>query len=503
MIRNDVLATLFFALTLIGGLATFSYQDRQATLRAAEAWTSSVSRMMGAHAESAIESAASRAADIKTMVAAWNFEDNAQAYAIFHEMHAATSSPTIGAVAVVDANGISRLNSFGFPSAKVDVSARPYYREHRSGNVGPLILGDDTPGPISGEHRFTYTEAVRNEAGELHAIIVIIIFNRIFNGLYTEVATWPAARATLYNDRGDVLARMHDEAPGTAEYVADLLDHARLEPMGVAVIHDGDEHRLASWNKVEGPVVLIANTSQDVSSALSGWWGRTLTLGLVGLALLTSFALQMRTMRHAKVATETADFYRTSVAEVHHRVKNALQLSISMLNIRSRAHQDPEVKALLTKLAGQLAAIAELQDLLQHDTSLHEVDLCDLMERLCSHLRKAATGRTIIFRTSEEFCRMETGRATYTAIIANELLTNAMKHARNNITLLLECEDDHVLLTVSDDGSGLPDGFVPTAQDGFGLRAIAMIAERIGGTISMENGRNGGVVANLKLPVTG
>ena len=144
-----------------------------------------------------------------------------------------------------------------------------------------------------------------------------------------------------------------------------------------------------SWSRIDGAVPVAASSSQDIEAALGEWRWRAAGLALLTALLSAGFAVFLRSVREARVAAQNAEFYRAAVAEVHHRVKNALQLTISMMNLRSRAAPDPETRSLLESLSGQLVAVAGIQELLQHDTSLRTVDICRLMESLCLHLERA------------------------------------------------------------------------------------------------------------------
>ena len=77
-----------------------------------------------------------------------------------------------------------------------------------------------------------------------------------------------------------------------------------------------------------------------------------------------------------------------------------------------------------------------------------------------------------------------------------------MKHARERILLTLDCDDSQVVMTVTDDGAALPDGFDMDGQGGFGLRVVHMIAERIGGVITLGRSADGMTRAVLTMPRT-
>lgn len=501
--KQDRAAIAFFAVSLGVTLGSLAYVDRERTLIRARESTRSVAHLMAAHAGAAIGEAASRVDEVAPIVAAWDLEDQEVARDIFERMNAAAVSPSIGAIGVINLEGISLVNSWKFPSEPASVAERDFFVNHLAGDDGPIIDGDRNPGPISGRERFTYSRLVRNAEGDPHAIIVVGIFSDTFNALYAEAANWPAARANLFTLQGEILARMQGEAPVADGYFEAVVDSARARQNGSTIIDDGTGQRLVSWARVEGTVPVAASSSQDIEAALREWRWRAAGLAMLTLLLSAGFAIFLRSVREARVASQNAAFYRAAVAEVHHRVKNALQLTISMLNLRSRAAPDPETRNLLDSLSGQLVAVAGIQDLLQHDTSLRSVDICRLMESLCLHLERAGTGRHVGFRAAVLTCEIETTRATHAAIIVNELLTNAMKHAREEIDLTLACDKGQVVLTVTDDGEGLPDGFDMGGQGGFGLHVVRMIADRIGGTITLDRDAGGRMRAALTMPVAG
>ncbi len=501
--KQDRAAIAFFAVSLGVTLGSLAYVDRERTLIRAQESTRSVAHLMAAHAGAAIGEAASRVDEVAPIVAAWDLQDQVAARDIFDRMNAAAVSPSIGAIGVIGLEGISLVNSWKFPSEPVSVAERDYFVSHLAGEDGPIIDGDRRPGPISGRERFIYSRLVRVADGTPHAIIAVGVFTDSFNALYAEAASWPAAQASLFTLEGEVLAQMQDEASVADEYFQAVVENARRQQDGSAVIDDGTGKRLVSWARVEGTVPVAAASSQDIETALSEWRWRAAGLFLLTVILTAGFAIFLRSLREARLASQNAAFYRTAVSEVHHRVKNALQLTISMLNLRSRAAPDPETRTLLDNLSGQLVAVAGIQEMLQHDTSLQSVDICRLMERLCLHLERAGTGRQVTFRAGVQACEIETTRATHAAIIVNELLTNAMKHARAEIVLTLSCDGGQAVMTVTDDGDGLPDGFDMDGQGGFGLNVARMIADRIGGTITLGRDIEGGTRAVLTMPLKG
>ncbi len=496
--KFDVVAISFFAASIFAALGAMAFVDRERTIDLAEQRTHSVARMMAAHAGAAIGEAAARVAEIAPAVSAWDLQDEATARDIFERIAAAARSPSIGAIGVMDLTGTSRLNSWKFPSDGVDVTDREYFERHLAGEDGPVLDGDTRPGPISGRIRFTFSVLVRDVQGDPHAIIVVAIFADVFNALYREAVRWPAARATLYAADGDELAAMDGQGGISDAHRTAILQLAQQTTDGSAILPDGDARRLLSWLRVEGPASVIATSSQEIDATLREWRVRTGLLALMGVVLTAGFALILTAQRQTEFARRNAEFYRMTVQEVHHRVKNALQLPISMLGLLSRKH--PEQKPLLDSVSAQLVAVAEIQNLLQHDATLHKVDIVKLIGRLCRHLQNAGTDKAISYRPMTAECAVDTARATHGAIVINELLTNALKHAERNVMLGLACEGEDIVMTVTDDGRGIVTDEAAEEGAGFGLRMIGMIATRLGGKVSLGNAPDGGAQAEFRMP---
>ena len=495
--RFDLAAIVFFAVSIFAALGGLAYVDRERTIDLAEERTHAVARMMAAHAGAAIGEAAARVVEIAPAVSAWDLRDPEVGRDIFDRITAATQSPSIGAIGVMDLTGISRLNSWKYPSDPVNISDREYFGLHINGLNGPILDGDRRPGPISRRIRFTYSVMVRDLEGDPHAIIVVAIFADVFNALYREAVRWPAARATLFAANGDELAAMEGQGEVSDAYRQQILDMARASTDGSAILPDREMRRLVSWSRIDGPPSVIATSSQVIDVTLREWRVRTGLLALLGVVLTAGFALLLAGQRRIEFARRNADYCRMTVAEVHHRVKNALQLPISMLGLLSRRH--PDQRPLLDSVSGQLVAVAEIQNLLQHDETLDRVDIVRLIGRLCRHLQQAGAEKAISYRPETADCAVDTARATQAAIVVNELLTNALKHARSTVVLTLACEGEDIVMTVRDDGRGVGAGTGPEGS-GFGLRMIAMIAARLGGTVAVADAPEGGAEAVLRMP---
>jgi two-component sensor histidine kinase len=177
------------------------------------------------------------------------------------------------------------------------------------------------------------------------------------------------------------------------------------------------------------------------------------------------------------------------IREIHHRVKNNLQTTASLLRLQSRRIRSPEGKAALEESVRRISAIALVHENLSQATT----DLVDFSEVLRGILRmlEDALGLT------EQGVRMELeGReiselpavvATPLALVVNELVQNAAEHAfvgrdGGTIRVSLDTDDESLSVVVADDGIGIPEG--QSNESGLGLRIVQLLVEgELSGTI--------------------
>lgn len=186
------------------------------------------------------------------------------------------------------------------------------------------------------------------------------------------------------------------------------------------------------------------------------------------------------------------------VREVHHRVKNNLQVMTSLLNLQSHTTAAPAALAALDEARGRLASIGLLYEKLHLAHDLGEIALGEYLrevaQRAIDQLDRPA-GRVRLHAASDPIA-VTPDRAIPCGLIVNELITNALKHAfvgREHGALELSVrrtDGGGIRLTVADDGVGLPADLVPEASPGLGLQLVAMFAEQLDATLAVH--RDGG-----------
>jgi len=183
------------------------------------------------------------------------------------------------------------------------------------------------------------------------------------------------------------------------------------------------------------------------------------------------------------------------MSEIHHRVKNNLQLISSLLRLQSRYIDDERSLEIFNECQNRVRSIALVHEKLYDLGEGMAVNLSDYIEELLGELKGMCSGKNIVFRMN--LSDIETGINTAVSIglIVNELVTNSIKHGLGDsgeIKIELGLSNGMGVLIVEDNGSGLPSDFDLSDPPGFGLRLVNFMLSRIKGSVSAEN-KNGAV----------
>lgn len=183
--------------------------------------------------------------------------------------------------------------------------------------------------------------------------------------------------------------------------------------------------------------------------------------------------------------------------EIHHRVKNNLQMIVSLLNLQAGKNGDPKVLDTIDVIRRRVYSMAVLHEKLYGSPDLSGIRFDDYIRSLVNDLPSGSPeGAPVRMSLRLEPVVLNFGQAVPCGLILNEAVTNAVKHAfagrpegRIEITLK-KARDGSVRLSVADDGVGLPPGFDPAASNSLGFKIIVILLEQLGGTVKMDS-RNG------------
>ena len=188
--------------------------------------------------------------------------------------------------------------------------------------------------------------------------------------------------------------------------------------------------------------------------------------------------------------------------EIHHRVKNSLQLVLSLLLLQAR-RTSPETAAQLREAAGRVSTVAAVHRRLYEDDTQDGGDAGRYMAGLVEDLRQTFADRSAgrdILMIAEPGLRPGLERLAPLGIVATELMTNALKYGGGTVTLRLQRAAAELELTVEDEGPGFPADFNPHASSGLGMRVATTLTRQAGGRLEVDRSAAGGRVV-LRVPL--
>ena len=227
--------------------------------------------------------------------------------------------------------------------------------------------------------------------------------------------------------------------------------------------------------------------------------------GEVSSAIFTDADGQARTsmiVRDVSLRTRARDALQGALRqkeallkEVHHRVKNNLQLVHSLLRLETGRHAQPEVKQVLRAMQARIVSMALLHETLYRSGSFAAVDLGHYLQELATQAFQAmvAESGAVALQLDLASAQVATDQAVACGLLVNELVSNCLKHAfpggragTLRVSLQPVADGAALRLSVSDDGVGLPADFEARHGQSLGLQLAADLAQQLGGSLSFS-----------------
>ncbi|HEX2800504.1 MAG TPA: sensor histidine kinase, partial [Phenylobacterium sp.] len=189
--------------------------------------------------------------------------------------------------------------------------------------------------------------------------------------------------------------------------------------------------------------------------------------------------------------------------EIHHRVKNNLQVISSLLNMQQRALTDPAARAAMSDTRQRITALALIYRALYQGPDLKRVDLRPFLEELTAQLvaGEMLHGPQVRTELSVDALVIDPDRLAPLALFAVEAITNAQKHAfagrGGTLTLAFHVRGDEAELEISDDGQAPADALLTS---GVGRTLMIAFARQLRGRAEVVRNAHGGVTARLFFP---
>lgn len=180
--------------------------------------------------------------------------------------------------------------------------------------------------------------------------------------------------------------------------------------------------------------------------------------------------------------------------EIHHRVKNNLQVISSILNLQSSFVKDEKTLEILDESRNRIRSMAIIHENLYRTTNFSSIDFTGYLQNLCINLISSyhVYSGVVEFKDEMENIDLVLDQAIPCGLLVNELITNSIKYAFPSkqagiITVGLEEKDGKIYLRIEDNGIGLPKDFDMMKTDTLGLQLVSTLAEQLDGEITVRN----------------
>jgi PAS domain S-box-containing protein len=202
-----------------------------------------------------------------------------------------------------------------------------------------------------------------------------------------------------------------------------------------------------------------------------------------------------RTLADARIRESLRD-KELLLKEIHHRVKNNLQIVSSLLHLQRASLDDPAAIAAIRDSETRVRAMALMHQMLYQTETVGHVQMHEYLRTLALQVRGALAADRVQVSFSVEPVTLDLDRAIPCGLITTELLTNCYKHAfpsgPGHVRLgFRNITDSRCELSVDDDGCGVPDGKGLDLSPSLGFKLVRSLARQLGGDLEWTTGASG------------
>jgi two-component sensor histidine kinase len=208
---------------------------------------------------------------------------------------------------------------------------------------------------------------------------------------------------------------------------------------------------------------------------------------LQGSANIIGMAIEQQQYRRKLQAA--LERHQILLKEVNHRVKNSLQVVSGMLQLQASSVGDPSLSERLKEASARISTVGRAYERLAYNADYEKIGLVSYVREVINDLGSAVAPYRVELEAPEEI-QFAADRAILVALVINELVLNAGKHAyaqspSGSIWVrLVRTRPNLVLISVRDEGAGLPEGFDPKLSKRLGSRLINALAKQLGAELT-------------------
>lgn len=233
--------------------------------------------------------------------------------------------------------------------------------------------------------------------------------------------------------------------------------------------------------------------------------------GLGLILLLVYFFYRQRQKANQMLSSKNAQIQKALkekeilLKEIHHRVKNNLQIISSLLSLQSRQIEDPRALEAIREGRNRVNSMALIHKNLYQEENLVGVDAADYIDKLTDSLMAnyQISEQNIAIKKDIDPLQLDVDVVIPLGLILNELITNSLKYAfgeneKGQISMSLKKEKEGIRLRVEDNGKGLPEGFDFERLSSLGFRLIKAFSQKLEGVLNISS--SGGTQVDLFIP---
>ncbi|WP_073119839.1 histidine kinase dimerization/phosphoacceptor domain -containing protein [Reichenbachiella agariperforans] len=197
-------------------------------------------------------------------------------------------------------------------------------------------------------------------------------------------------------------------------------------------------------------------------------------------------------IRNQKNIIEKALLERESLLkEIHHRVKNNLQIIASLLYLQSGKFEDEDFKKVLEEGQGRVRSMALIHQKLYENDDLKSIPFGEYLQELVGEIRASFGMKNVQLNIKADNVFFDVDTAVPLGLIVNEIATNAFKYAfdekgTGSFSIFLSKENGTYILNIKDDGKGLPSEIDIRKTKSLGLRLVRMLSQQLEGEFNFE-----------------
>ncbi|HEY4367828.1 MAG TPA: sensor histidine kinase [Steroidobacteraceae bacterium] len=459
--------------------------------------------------------------------------------------------------AVVDAKGVMSCTSAPMKTV-VEVGDRRWFRDVMAGDA--FVVSDLVLSRWLGEWGMVTAVPLVDDSGVINGTVALFIGLDWMTRRYQRAASTDDTALALLDGNGDLISSDAARSPLKSglppDDVIDQHLHSRTQTFN-ARGRDGTWRLYAISPLLEGRIFVILGRPLLVSIgplALQVAWGvlTPLLMWVLAIAVVwfgiehlvvrwityleritSAYAAGRHSVRPERavaapaeirslsetftrmadlISAREAELYESLaqkeilVREIHHRVKNNLQLVMSLLNLHARRIRDPRAEAAFAEARSRINALATLHRRLYESENLQEVDLRWFLEDLCAELRRGGLAGNrdveLVVTAAEEVIGPDI--AVPLGLLVTEAITNAYKHAflrseRGRIDVEVVRDSDKTLtLSVKDDGTGFDPAAPGAEPGGLGRSLIDAFVRQLRGELEVKSDQ--GTVLRVRFP---